>query len=64
MEQCTQSNYASDNNLSVFGEDKELIKAMLLSDFKIVEDWFFENYMVLNPVKCYFMCIAENVGDS
>ena len=37
---------------------------MLLSDFMIVEDWFFENYMILNPEKCYFMCIGKNVSDS
>ena len=37
---------------------------MLLSDFMIVEDWFFENYMILNLEKCYFMCIGKNVSDS
>ena len=36
--QCTLSNYADDNNLSISGEDKELIKSMLSSDFRIVED--------------------------
>ena len=41
VEQCTLSNYADDNNLSISGVDKELIKSMLLSDFMIVEDWFF-----------------------
>ena len=46
------------------GEDEELIKSMLSSDFMIVENWFFENYMYLNPVKCYFMCIGKNVSDS
>ena len=40
------SNYADDNNLSISGEDKELIKSMLSSDFMIVEDWFFENYII------------------
>ena len=40
IEQCTLSNYAHDNNLSISGEDKELIKSMLSSDFMIVEDWF------------------------
>ena len=64
IEQCTLSNYADDNNLSISGEDKELIKSMLSSDFMIVEDWFFENYMILNPKKCYFMCIGKNVSDS
>ena len=37
---------------------------MLLSDFMTVEDWFFENYMILNLRKCYFMCIGKNVSDS
>ena len=64
IEQCTLSNYADDNNLSISVEDKELIKSMLSSEFMIVEDWFFENYMILNPEKCYFMCIGKNVNDS
>ena len=64
IEQCTLSNYADDNNLSIYGENKELIKSMLLSDFMIVEDWLFENYMILNLRKCYFMCIGKNVSDS
>ena len=37
---------------------------MLSSDFMIAEDWFFENYMILNPGKCYFMCIGKNVSYS
>ena len=64
IEHCTLSNYADDNTLSISGEDKELIKSMLSSDFMIVENWFFENYMILNPGKCYFMCIGKNVSDS
>ena len=51
IEQCTLSNYADDNNLSISGEDKELIKSMLSSDF-------------MNPEKCCFMCIGKNVSDS
>ena len=38
IEQCTFSNYAEDDNLSISGEDKELIKSRLSSDFMIVED--------------------------
>ena len=38
LEQCTLSNYANDNNLPISGEDKELIKSMLLSDFMIMKD--------------------------
>ena len=50
--------------MSTSGEDKELIKPMLSSDFMIVEKWFFENYMILNPGRCYFMCIGKNISDS
>ena len=44
IEKYTLSNYAYDNNLSIYGGDRELIKSMLLSDFMVVEDCFFENY--------------------
>ena len=40
IEQCTLNNYADDYDLSISGEDKELIKSMLSSDFMIVEDCF------------------------
>ena len=63
-EECILSNYVDDNDLSISGEDIELIKSMLSSDFMIVEDWFFKNYMILNPGKCCFMCIGKNVSDS
>ena len=58
------SNYANDNNLSISGENKEVIKSMLLSGLVIVESQCFQNCMILNPGKCYFMCIGKNVSDS
>ena len=54
------SNYAYDNNFSISGEDKGLIKSMLSSDFKIVEDWIFGNYMILNPGK-YYLCVLAKM---
>ena len=64
IEQCMLSNYANDNNLSISGENKEVIKSMLLSGLVIVESQCFQNCMILNPGKCYFMCIGKNVSDS
>ena len=52
------------NNLSISGEDKELIKSILSSTFRRVEDWFFEIYMILSPGKYCFMCIGKNENDS
>ena len=64
IQQNALSNYADGNNLFVSGEDKELTNSLRCSDFKKVENWFPENYLVLNPEKRYFMCIAEGVTDS
>ena len=59
IEQCSLSNYVDDNNLSISEEDKEPIKSMLSSDFLIVEDWFFENYMILNPENAILCVLAK-----
>ena len=45
----------------VSGKDKELTKSLLGSDFK---NWFFKNYMILDPGKYHFMCISKNITDS
>ena len=33
---------------------------MLLSDFRAVNNWFYENFMILNPGKCHFMSIGKD----
>ena len=51
------SNYADNNNLFVIRKNKEDIKSLLLLDFMIVNNWFYENFMVLNPEKRHDMCL-------
>ena len=53
-------NYADDNTLYVYGKDLHQIKTDLLDDFDNLNSWFYENYMVLNPKKCQFMCLGKN----
>ena len=36
---------------------------MLLSDFRTVNNWFYENFMILNPGKCHFMSIGKETHD-
>ena len=48
------SNYADDSNFYSIGKELKIIKEKLRKDFKVVADWFFENYMSLNSTKCYF----------
>ena len=49
------SNYADDNNLFVIGKNKEDIKSLLLLDFEIVNNWFYETFIILNPEKSHYV---------
>ena len=59
----TLRNYADDNNLFTTGTDIQLINQILLSDFKTLSNWFYENLLILNPVKCHFMSIGKGAHD-
>ena len=54
------SNYADDNSLYNTGKDLELVKSVLVNDFRAVKEWFYENFMILNLNKCRYMCIGKN----
>ena len=53
-------NYVYDNDLSITGTNIENIKKLLLADFKTVIEWFSDNYMIINPDKCKYMCMGKN----
>ena len=36
---------------------------MLLSDVRTGNNWFYENFMILNPGKCHFMSIGKDIHD-
>ena len=57
------SNYADDNNLFVIVKNKENIKSFLLLDFEMVNNWFYENVMILNPEKSH-MYFGKNLDDN
>ena len=50
----TLNNYADDNNLFATGTDIQLINQMHLSNFRVVNNWFYENFMILNQTKLTF----------
>ena len=56
----TLSNCADDNNLFATGTVIQLINQMLLSDLRTVNNWFYENFMILNLGKCHFMSIGKD----
>ena len=57
-------NYADDNDLFTTRTDVQLINQMLLSDFRTVNKWFYETFMILNSGKCQFMSIGKNTHDA
>ena len=52
----TLSNYAHDNYLFSMGKTKNQAKAF---HFKKINNWFYKNFLVLNPEKSHFMCIGQ-----
>ena len=57
---CRVSNYADDNNLYIIGKDCDKIQNLLEKDFRVLTEWFFENYMVLSQKNCHYMCIGRS----
>ena len=64
IQYSTLINYGDDNNLFSMGKNKDEIKNILCLDFKIVNDWFYENFVVLNPEKSHFMCLGKTIDDT
>ena len=52
-------NYADDNTLYAIHTDIEMVKRYLYTDFSALSTWFYENYMILNPEKCHFLCLGS-----
>ena len=64
IENCYLCNYVDDNTLHVFDCNMNVVKEKLYKDFEVLDTWLYENYMVLNPRKCNFMCLGSNLlGD-
>ena len=53
-------NYADDNSLSVANVSIEHIINKLESDIRNLDEWFHNNYMLLNQSKCQFLIIESN----
>ena len=64
IQYCTLSTYDDDNNLFSMGKNKDQVKTFLSSDFKIINNWFYENLVILNPEKSHFMCIDKEIDDA
>ena len=60
-EETFLSNYADDITLYSIGNTIERVKKALRNDFRIIENWFHENVMVLNATKCHYKCCGIGI---
>ena len=57
-------NYADDNSLYLIEDNFKEDKTMLKKNFEILQRWFYENHIVLNPRKChYFLIIIKDIAN-
>ena len=53
IDKSTLCNYADDNTIYTSGNNANAVINKLKQGFK----WFYENFMILNPDKCYFLTL-------
>ena len=60
VDKCNLCNYADDNTMYAFDKDLGKLKSNISIDFKNLDLWFYDNYMILNPKKCEFMYLGKS----
>ena len=58
VEKSTICNYADDNTLFSCEQTFDMVLNNLSTDFSTLKQWYFDNFLVLNPDKCYFMTLG------
>ena len=55
-------NCADDSTLYAYNKNLETVICNLRQEFSVLSNWFYDNYMMLNPGKCHFMLfgVKEN----
>ena len=47
------------NTLYSIGKSLNMVKENLKVNFLIMQKWFYENHMVLNPGKCHYLVLGN-----
>ena len=58
IDKSTLRNYADDDTLYTSGNGPNAVINRLKEDFSKMFKWFYENFMILNPDKCYFLTLG------
>ena len=62
VENCCLCNYADDSTSYTFDCNTNVVAEKLYKDFEVLDTWFYDNYMALNPGKCNFTCLGSNLS--
>ena len=57
IDKSTLCNYTDDNTLYTSDNDANAVINKLKQDFSKILKWFYENFMIFNPGKCYFLTL-------
>ena len=62
LKDANLGSYGDDSTLYAYNKNLETVICDLRQEFSILSNWFYDNYMVLNPGKCHFMLfgVKEN----
>ena len=62
LKNANLGNYADDSTLYAYNKSLETVICILRQECSILSNWFYDNYMVLNPGNCHFMLfgVKEN----
>ena len=58
IDKSTLCNCADDNKLYTSGNDANAVICKLTQDFSKIFKWFYKNFMILNPDKCYSLTLG------
>ena len=61
IETITLCNDADDNTTHFSDKNSSIGISRFRHDFAIISEWFYENYMVLNPDKYHFLTLGFNI---
>ena len=62
LKNANLGSYADDSTLYAYNKNLETVISNLRQEFSILSNWFYDNYIMLNPGKCHFMLfdVKEN----
>ena len=63
MQDAYICNFADDNSLYTIEDNFKEVKTMLKKNFELLQGWFYENHMVLDPGKCHYLIINKGIAN-